>query len=163
YFSTFPQFLGITELATGATSGYNSFQASLRTTAWHGLTSQFNYTLGHVEDEQSYPRNHRLTNNYDRNFDFGNADFDVRHIFGGSVVYDVPQLGHSLPRLTRGWQLNMLLTYDSGMPFTVTSGSKDRSNTKNKADRVDVKGDPFSGLTMKYQFFNTGAFSLPAL
>src|SRR5262249_59546613 len=47
----FPQFSGITQLATVANSQYNSMQLSLRSNSWHGLTGQFAYTLGHARDD----------------------------------------------------------------------------------------------------------------
>ncbi len=172
FYSQFPQFRGITEIETASNSSYNSLQVSLRTSNWHNLSSQFGYTLGHAVDEQSFPRNHRLTNNYDRRFDRGNADFDYRHLFSGYVLYDVPQLGQGLLWLTKGWQLNAFITADSGSPFTVDAGSVDRSNTRNRKDRVDQVGDPFQGVTQPptdhgrlvngVRYFNTSAFKLPA-
>ena len=148
-----------------------AFQALVRTTEWHRVTSQFAYTLGHARDEMSSPRNNRPTDNYNLRGDYGNADFDVRHNFAGYILYDVPRLGNALPRLTRGWQLNMLITYDSGSPFTVFAGS-DVSNTRNRADRVNQVGNPFSGLVQPpkengrlvngVQWFNPSAFTKPA-
>ena len=171
YYSQFPNFTGITEISTGANSQYNAFQALVRTTEWHRVTSQFAYTLGHARDEMSSPRNNRPTDNYNLRGDYGNADFDVRHNFAGYILYDVPRLANALPRLTRGWQLNMLITYDSGSPFTVFAGS-DVSNTRNRADRVNQVGNPFSGLVQPpkengrlvngVQWFNPSAFTKPA-
>lgn len=172
FFSKFPQFRGITEIETGANSHYNALQVSIRTSNWHNLSSQFSYTLGHAIDEQSFPRNNRLTNNYDRRFDRGNASFDYRHLFSGYIVYDVPQLGNALEWLTRGWQLNAFITADSGSPFTVLAGT-DRSNTRNGADRADQVSNPFQGVvqpptengrfTKGVRYFNAAAFALPPL
>ncbi len=153
FFGQFPQFRGITEIETGANSHYNALQVSVRTSSWHNLSSQFSYTLGHAIDEQSFPRNNRPTNNYDRRFNRSNADFDYRHLFSGYVVYDVPQLGNALEWLTRGWQLNAFLTADSGSPFTVSAGT-DRSNTRNGADRADQVSDPFQGVVQPSIFKN---------
>jgi hypothetical protein len=171
FFGQFPQFSGITEIETGANSSYNALQVSLRTSSWRNLSSQFSYTLGHAIDEISAPRNVQPTDNYNRRFDRGNAGFDYRHVFSGYVLYDVPQLGRGAPWLTKGWQLNAFITADSGTPFTILAG-QDVSHTRNNADRVDQKGDPFSGLAQtKYvdghivggvQYFNPSAFALPA-
>jgi hypothetical protein len=171
FFGQFPQFSGITEIETGANSSYNALQVSLRTSSWRNLSSQFSYTLGHAIDEISAPRNVQPTDNYNRKFDRGNAGFDYRHVFSGYVLYDVPQLGRGAPWLTKGWQLNAFITADSGTPFTIFAG-QDISHTRNGADRVDQKGDPFSGLAQtKYvdghivggvQYFNPSAFALPA-
>jgi carboxypeptidase family protein len=172
FFSQFPQFRGITEIETGANSSYNALQVSVRTNNWHNLSSQFSYTFGHAEDEQSFPRNNRPTNNYDRGFDRSNADFDYRHLFSGYVLYDVPRFGDALPWLTNGWQLNAFITADSGTPFTVFAGT-DRSNTRNGADRADQVSDPFQGVAQPptengrkvngVRYFNADAFKLPPL
>jgi hypothetical protein len=171
FFAQFPQFSGITEIETAANSSYNALQVSLRTSSWRNLSSQFSYTLGHAIDEVSAPRNARPTDNYNRKFDRGNAAFDYRHVFSGYMLYDAPQLWRGMPWLTKGWQLNAYITADSGTPFTVFVG-KDRSNTLNGADRVDLIGDAFSGLAKTtyvnghivggVQYFNPSAFALPA-
>jgi len=170
YNARFPQFSGITELATEANSHYNSLQTSLRINSWHGLSSQFQYTFGHSLDEQSAPRNSRPTDNYNLARDYSNAAFDYRHLFSGYFIYEVPQLGHSLPRLTKGWQLNSYITYDSGNPFDLTV-SPDFSNTRNRSDRPVQTGDPFAGIVQpplvngRYVngiiWFNTAAFRNP--
>ncbi len=167
----FPQFRGITEIANGANSNYNGLQASLRTTSFHRLTGQFSYTWSHALDMMSGPRNNRPTNNYNLRGDYGNADFDIRHNFTAYMLYDVPGLGRALPRLTSGWQLNGLITYDSGTPFSMGAG-RDVSGTNNRADRVDVVGDPFAGVVQPAQaggnlangvrWFNKAAFAFPA-
>jgi len=171
FYSRFPQFSGISEIETASNSHYNSLQLSLRTTSWHNFSSQFSYTLGHAIDEISFPRNNRPTDNYNRRFGRGNADFDYRHLFSAYLIYDVPQLGKSLPVLTKGWQLNAFITADSGTPFTLFAGT-DVSNTRNRADRVDQAGDPFQGVTQpptvngRYtkgiRYFNKDAFKAPA-
>ena len=109
---------------------------SIRTSSWHRLSSQFSYTWGHAIDEQSFPRNNRLTDNYNRRFDRGNVDFNYRHLFSAYVLYDVPKPGNRLPWLMRDWQLNAYITADSGRPFTVVAG-REVSNTLNRADRAN--------------------------
>jgi carboxypeptidase family protein len=164
-FSQFPQFIGITEIETASNSHYNALQVSVRTTSWHNFNSQFSYTYGHAVDEMSAPRNIRPTDNYDRSFDRGNADFDYRHIFSGYVLFDVPQLGRRLPLLTKGWQLNTYIVANSGSPFSVLASS-DLSHTRNGADRADQVGDPFQGVTQPLsgvQWFNPAAFANPAI
>src|SRR5207253_9515710 len=63
FYSQFPTFSGITEISSAGNSQFNSMQLSIRGTSWHGLTGQLAYTLGHVRDEMSYPRNNRPTDN----------------------------------------------------------------------------------------------------
>ena len=40
----YPNFGVIDEIQSTGTSNYNGLQTTLRTTSWHGLISQFNYT-----------------------------------------------------------------------------------------------------------------------
>lgn len=143
--AVFPQFSGITQITSSGNAHYNSLQASLRSTSWHGLAGQVGYTLGHAMDDMSFPRNNRPTDNNNVKGDFGNADSDTRHNLGGYLVYDVPQVVHSFPRLTKGWQLNAFVAYNSGFPFPVLNGG-DNSHTGNKVDRADQVGSAFSGI-----------------
>ena len=172
YGGLFPQFAGITEVSSSGDSHYSSMQVSLRNTSWHGLTGQVAYTLGHARDDMSAPRNHWPADSNNVRGDWGNSDFDTRHNLSGYVLYDLPQLVHSAPRLTKGWQLNAFFTFDSGFPFTVTSGS-DNSHTRARNDRADQVSDPFSGivqpaqsgglLTKGVRWFNPAAFAKNAL
>jgi hypothetical protein len=171
YNSQFPQFAGITELRTAGNSHYNSMQFSVRNQQWHGLTGQIQYTLSHATDDMSNVRNNGPENSYNLALDWGNADFDVRHVVTGYLLYDIPNFAKSMPRLGKGWQMNMLLTHQSGSPFSVTTGTN-VSDSFNFRDRLNVSGDPFSGVaqpanvsgnyTNGFQWFNGSVFSLPA-
>ncbi len=160
----------ITELMSAATSHYNSMQISLRNTSWKGLTGQISYTLSHAMDDQSAPRYAAPTDNNNFQGDFGNSDFDTRNNISAYALYDVPQLGHSMPRLTKGWELSAFSTFLSGFPFSVYSGLgyDDPSNTGSYHERADQVGPLFSGVTQPgpdyngIQFFNPAAFTVAA-
>jgi hypothetical protein len=171
----FPQFSSITEVSSVGNSQFNSLQISLRAGSWHALTGQIAYTLGHARDDMSSPRFNYPTDNNNLKGDYGNADFDTRHNVNGYLLYDVPHLGHSWARLTKGWELATFLSYNSGFPFTVFSGlggSDTGSNTGNQSDRADLVGDPFRGISQPSQpqggltsgvlWINPTAFSLNA-
>ena len=53
YFSKFPNFGIINQINSAASSSYNALQATLKTSAWHGLTGQFAYTWSHNLDDSS--------------------------------------------------------------------------------------------------------------
>lgn len=172
YDSVFPNIAGITELRTAGNSHYNSMQISLRNQQWHGLTGQIQYTFSHAMDTESNVRNNGPEDSYNLNLDWGNADFDVRHVVTGYLLYDLPNLTPKFPRLGKGWQMNVLLTHQSGSPFSVNT-STNVSGSFNKRDRLDWNGtDPFSGVTQPanassnyangFQWFNPGVFSNPA-
>jgi hypothetical protein len=63
--------------------------------------------------------------------------------------------------------VNSLLTFYTGQPFTVLSGS-DTSGTGENADRAEVIGNPFANVPADNPpnyayFFNPAAFTTPAL
>lgn len=170
YNARFPNLRGITSIETVGTSRYHGLQVSLRTVSWKGVQAQFQYTLGDVRDVMSSPRNNYFTDNYNMALDRGPADFDIRNSFTGYIVYDVPQLGRSLPRLTKGWQLNAFLAFNSGTPLTVYALG-DISGTANFKDRADLIGDPFANVVQParvngrwvngYRWYNAEAFANP--
>jgi hypothetical protein len=171
YYGAFPRFATIDELQSIGNSSYNALQASLRTSAWHGLTSQFSYTYGHSIDESSGVRGRTPTNSYDLRNDRGNSDFDVRHTFTGYVVYSLPAFTKGPSRLVQGWQVNSLLSFYTGLPFTAFSG-RNVSGTFEGRDRVNLIGDPYAGAgqniivnpdgTKYVQYLNPAAFAQPA-
>jgi hypothetical protein len=95
--------------------------------------------------------------------DYGNMDYDTRNAFVSYITYDVPGGSHIKP-LTNGWQLNSLLTFHSGQPYTVYTGD-DTSGTGEGEDRVNpVPGiSPYAGASKKIvagqvQWVTSGAF-----
>ena len=171
YYAAFPQFATINQVESVGNSSYHSLQASLRTNSWHGLTSQFSYTYGHSIDTNSAIRSRIPTNSYNYNFDRGNADFDVRHTFTDYVVYTLPAFSHGPKRLVQGWQVNSLMSFYSGLPFTAFSGLN-VSGTFEGRDRANLVGDPYAGAgtgiitnpdgTKYVQYLNAAAFAQPA-
>ncbi len=138
--------LGINQLNSGASSNYNSLQTTLRQSAWKGLTFAVNYTFSKSMDDASSATT--PMNSYNIHQDYGPSTFDARHVVTGTVFYTVPQLFHAMPRLTRGWQTNALLTYSTGLPLNpLLSG--DRSATSQGKDRpnVVVGVNPYVGDT----------------
>lgn len=161
FFSQFPNFSGITDISSAADSQFNALQLLIRATSWHALSGQFSYSLGHARDDMSFARNTTPTDNNNLKGDYGNADFDMRHIISGYLLYDVPQPRKSLPRLSKGWELTAFWSYNSGFPFTVFSGeggASSGSHTGNGLDRANLIGNPYQGLA-KYQWLNFNAFA----
>jgi hypothetical protein len=147
--AAFPNLSGITEISSISNSNYNSLQTLVRTSGWHGLSGQLAYTWSHALDDLSTPRNNRPTDNRNLKSNYGNADFDARHNVSGYLLYDIPQFAHSVPRLTKGWELSTLVSYNNGFPFTVYSGlgsTKTGSHTGNSLDFANLVGDPFGGI-----------------
>jgi hypothetical protein len=158
--SLFPTFGSVSLLESSATSSYNSLQISLNQNNWHGFSGSFAYTYGHAIDTSSEARNTLPANSYDIGAERGNASFDARHTFRGSFTYDIPVFFSALPkRLTQGWQLNSILSFNTGTPLNITAGYN-RSLSGDGNDRVDLIGDPFAN-TGGNRYLNPAAFSVP--
>lgn len=90
----------------------------------------------------------------------------MRSTFTSYVTYDLPAPRVGPRKLVEGWQVNSLLVFFTGRPFTVTAG-RNYSGTFEGKDRVDVVGDPFSGTASAItngfvQWLNKAAFAFPA-
>jgi hypothetical protein len=164
FYALYPDLQAINELETIGRSEYNSLQMSLIQNNWHGVSGRLNYTLGHAMDNGSEARNTLPMNSANIDQDWGNADFDVRHIISAGFTYNVPSSGSS--RLTDGWQFNVISTVQSGTPFNITVGT-DADGTGDRQDRPNVVGDPFANLPapsnpLLQYYFNPAAFAIPA-
>lgn len=75
----------------------------------------------------------------------GRADFDARHMFVTSVIWNMDYFSKSQPVLraiVNGWALAGIVNFHSGYPFTVTSG-KDNNLDGSNNDRPDTVGNPY--------------------
>jgi outer membrane receptor protein involved in Fe transport len=145
YFSQFPNYTFINQIESIGTSNYNALQATIRASGWHGLTGQAAYTWSHSFDEVTAYRGALPQDSTNFKGDYGPSDFDNRNIFVGLITYDVPGSSH-WKGLTKGWQLNSLMTFHGGLPFSVYS-SADTSGTDDGNQRADaVAGvNPYAG------------------
>jgi outer membrane receptor protein involved in Fe transport len=145
YSGTFPSVTFINEIQSIGTSNYNALQATIRASNLHGITAQAAYTWSHSMDEVTAYRGALPQDSTNFKGDYGPSDFDNRNIFVGSISYQVPGSSH-LSVLTKGWELNSLMTFHGGLPFSVYSSS-DTSGTNDGNQRADsVPGvNPYAG------------------
>ncbi len=145
YGSAYPYYGVINQINSAGTSNYNSLQAIIRTTSYHGLTSQFAYTWAHGLDEMTQYRNQSFQNSNDPKADYGNMDYDTRNNFTTYLNYALPgDLLKGPHWLTHGWQANSLITLHGGQPYNVYTGN-DTSGTGEYEDRVDQVGPLVKG------------------
>jgi hypothetical protein len=138
---TFTHFGNILQLNSIGTSNYNSLQSTFRLRACHGLTTQFGYTWSHALDEISEYRATVLDDATNPKLDYGNGDFDTRHLFTASFVYQVPKApwAHGWSdRLVNGWQVSSLWNFHSGQPFDEVRSY------------LNLVGNPFAGVDHKF-------------
>ncbi len=162
YNALYPELGAIDEMETEGKSRYNALQVSVIQRTWHGLSGRANYTYGHSRDTASEARNTLVMISGNPAADWGDSDFDVRHIFSAGFSYDIPAFTEG--RLGQGWQLNTIATLESGRPFNVRAGTN-VSGVGDFVDRAVQVGDPFSDLTGSGQyarFFTASAFANPA-
>ena len=116
-------FGGITDQLTDTNSTYSSLQLSLTKRLGHGLTMQHSYTWSHAIDEGSGLRTGGGNGNiYNRTFDRGNAEFDVRHRYVGNFVYELPFLkGRKgvLGAVGGGWGVSGVVSVQTGLPINI--------------------------------------------
>ena len=135
-----PVFSGITDQATNANSLYNALQAELRTTLSHGLMMTHSYTWSHAIDDASGLRVN--SNPYNFHNDRGNSEFDVRHRYVGSLIYEFPWFKSSrgfLGQALGGWSVSLVQVFQTGLPFNISEPS-DRCLCDGGNQRPDYVG-----------------------
>ena len=139
--------------ATSANSNYESLQLELK--------RRFSGTpLGLMQFSGSYTYSHFLDDISDvfgfdstfssvqsvsqvvggsRHLDYGNSDFDRRHVGAIALLWDVrgPRRG-VLGTLVGGWQLSGIAHWQTGFPFTLVNGTDRNSDGQSGPDRPDI-------------------------
>jgi hypothetical protein len=128
--SPVPNYGTVTTVQSGANSGYNGLNVSFKKNMSHGLAFQFNYTYSHTIDEVSnggiftygadIPQGQLCPDSL-KQCNYGNADYDIRHNFNGSFIYN-PALHFEnkiLNYALGGWQWGGKVFLRSGLPFTI--------------------------------------------
>ncbi len=161
YAAQFPDYSFINEIQSIGTSNYNSLQATIRAANLHGFSAQAAYTWSHSFDEVTAYRGALPQDSNNFKGDYGPSDFDTRNTFTALFTWDVPG-SHVMSALTKGWQVNSLMTLHSGSPFSVYS-AEDTSGTSDGNQRANlVPGvDPYAGYRkggVKKDWLNPDAF-----
>jgi len=139
--------------ATSANSNYESLQLDLRrrfsSTPVGLVVFVGSYTYSHFLDETSdvFARDASLSPfqsvsqvlGASRHLDYGDSDYDRRHVGSIGFVWDVrgPQNGLA-GTLIGGWQLSGTAHWQTGFPFTVVNGTDRNGDGQVDADRPDI-------------------------
>src|SRR5258705_3383033 len=73
--------------------------------------------------------------------DHASGDEDIRHRFTMSITYSLPEK-KTKSQLLEGWQLNSIITIQSGQPWNVNDQANNFSGSGENADRWDFFGSP---------------------
>jgi hypothetical protein len=161
-----PSYSAIDVLSTGTSSTYHAGQLTARLQNWHRFSGFSTYTLSKSLDGAS--------DGIDFNFagaafpqdstnlraEKGPSTFDTRHRSTTAVNYQVPSTNHLPKLISDGWQLNTIMTLQSGRPIPVLTGGG-----INGHQRPDVvPGQPFilPNWTPSTGYLNPNAFATPA-
>jgi hypothetical protein len=111
-------------------SNYNGMWISANKRYSHGLTFTTSYTFSKSIDLNSVgSSNAQVQDAYNLNAERALSDFDARHRFVASLVYELPFRAQGpWSRLAQGWSLAPIVNLQSGNPFspsvtTLNSGS----------------------------------------
>jgi hypothetical protein len=165
-----PAFSDVNLVESRGNSIYHSMQTRFQQTLHRGLSALASYTWSKSIDDASgffssagdanYPQDSR-----NAAAERGLSNFDLRHRFSLSYVYDLP-LGKG--RLRGGWRTTGIWSLQSGVPFSayLLSGM-DNSNTGistlgfGSNDRPNLLQSPALAHPGPDGWFNTAAFALP--
>jgi Carboxypeptidase regulatory-like domain len=123
-------YLGVGTQATLGNSNYNSFQAQLQKAQTHGLSFTLAYTYSHGLDNASGLESsgfNGLGTNYIPGFgylSYGDSDYDARHRFVGTYVYEIPILqsmkdNFIMREFLGGWHVSGVTALQKGFPITI--------------------------------------------
>jgi Carboxypeptidase regulatory-like domain/TonB dependent receptor len=163
YYNAYSQYGNINQIESIGTSNYNSLQTQLRLQNLHGLSSSIIYTWSHNLDQVTSYRGALPQDNFNFKGDYSNSDFDTRNTFISQVSYEIPGSSRGPKELTHGWQINSLLAFHGGQPFTVHA-SGDLSGTNEGNDRAVQVGPvrkAFQGQKPGANWLDSSAFVDP--
>ena len=158
-------------------SNYNSLQVRLEKRYSHGLQYEAAYTYAHALDNASSASLGSVNNGdfQDQRFpnqNYGNADFDVRHRFVFSYVYDLPfgrgkrfagNASGVANQILGDWQMSGVFSHATGNYYTATDivsvANADCGGTVGyNCARPDVVGNANASPCVPGTLFNTCAF-----
>ncbi|HTR26909.1 MAG TPA: TonB-dependent receptor [Terriglobales bacterium] len=158
-------------------SNYNSLQVRLEKRYTRGLQFEAAYTYAHALDNASSASLGSVNNGdfQDQRFpntNYGNADFDVRHRFVLSYLYDLPfgrgrSLGHNangvVNQIIGNWQMTGVFSAATGNYYTATdindvTGGDCGGTVGYYCSRPNLIGNPNASPCVPGTLFNTCAF-----
>jgi hypothetical protein len=185
---TNPAFASMDLVEMNGNSAYNSGAVSLRRRSSSGFVGQISYTFSKsmdansgVSESDSVRSPQDVMDPFDIHRDWARSDFDVTHAVVVDFSYPVPLRAGSkvLGAVANGWTLDGVVTFQTGMPFTILSGANvSRDGAMYVADRPNLtpgaNQNPSSGISAGCNGFPAGtpvgnannwydpcAFSLP--
>jgi outer membrane receptor protein involved in Fe transport len=118
----------ILKLYNGNDEHYNALQLVYSLRSYKGLDLSANYVWAHGLGDDTFGKSNGTAGMLpdDTKYDFGNQDLDVRQRFTVHGSYILPFAASTnakslVGEAAKGWQLNLIAYFQTGLPFTVTS------------------------------------------
>ena len=172
-------YASVGEIAGIANSVYHALETSVRKRFGHGLSFLASYTLSKsIDDVSSFNitgsasqpvagENDLAQNPFDLASERGRSMFDSRHRLVLSYQWAIPywrQANTWYQHVLGNWQLNGIVTLQSGTPFTVFDSTDVSLQGQApeisgfSSNRPDLIGNPNNGPRTSQEWFNTKAF-----
>lgn len=153
YTAQYPYLQFINVLSNLYLSNYNGLQTTLTQRTSHGLSFLASYTYSHSLDDNSINIGQNIPQDSRKpGLEYASSDFDIRHRFTFSATYKIPGK-KSFAQLLEGWELNSILTLQTGQPWFANDTVDNISGTNELADRWDFFGNTHD--------FKSGNSSIP--
>jgi hypothetical protein len=150
-------------------SNYNSLQASLHVTNYHGLMSIVNYvwskSLDNSSDGEDFIVNAaQPQDSTSPQREYGPSNFNIPNRFTWIAGFEFPNMKGDWGRLKNGWGMDSTVTLQSGQPFTLNYNFEDDySGGGDGFDRPDVVGPIVYNKHNPGQFLQLSSFAMPCL
>jgi len=140
-----PNYSAINYRTNCCDSNYAGWQTTLRKRFTNGLQFNANYTFSKAMDDLSDAFSSKAavggtfpSEQQDPKFDYGPADYNVKHRGVASFVYDLPFVKAN--RWVGGWNVSGILSVQSGANFSVYDSGVDSNGDGNFNDRSVYTG-----------------------
>jgi len=178
----YSNFTGILEYDSGATSSYHSLQTTFQRHMAHGLQAQSSFTWQKTLDVASSANiaasQNGINNPRDLRWSRGISNANIPFTWTTNFVYHSPDLngkGLLVREALGGWEISPIMTWQSGTPFGIGSGSSQGAFGElgkgsgclqfcagDRADRVPgvpLKVRQGGRSTWTKNYYNTAAFT----
>ena len=127
----------LTDRVSNGNSNYNALWVTGTRRLARNLQFSANYTWSKSLDYASQTASAVPENSLNVRGDYGPSDFDARHRFVITSLYELPFKGN---RLVEGWRVSGVLSLQSGSPMTLINGVSSTALTGVSTNRPDLIG-----------------------
>jgi hypothetical protein len=154
----------------GANSTYNGLQTTVRLQQFRGFSGFSTYTWSKSLDGASDGINFNFANaafpqdSTNLRAEKGPSTFDTRHRWTTAINYSVPEANFLPHVLAAGWQVNSIVTVQSGRPINIiTDAGGVNFNFVERPDVVPGMNPILPHWTPTTGYLNPNAFAYPAM